>query len=450
MIKKFLFCGLVLMTFAVPIYAFDTSEMNSDSSVSDLKAYNNDFDILALDFVVPNSENVSDALNVVTVYNNRDANNNDIDKVKLWADNGDDIWQGYQKDNLIATADRIDYRRWVFTNLNYEIPAGDLHLYISVETKTEVTTNRKIQFEIDKYSDANSNGLYEYGDRGIFVESGNGGPDDQVLVSGYLYTLEQRGNDILAPKAVVTNLNDGDSIEITDEFIIEGVAKDRMQGSPKFVKISFALTGNDPIWNDANNLTTNFVIWDYTISNVAAGDYDLQTYVSDWDGNTAISDPITVSFTEPIPEPEPEPVDDEEEEPEDEDEDEDADTDKSQKPADVNDGDLVRAAGDYKVYIINGDYRRWIQSAEIFNCYGHFGFAAVKEITKQELESYLESWLIRADGDEKVYEINADGTKHWLNITAEKFTESGRSWEMVYVVNEQERDFYTTGVDVLK
>ena len=444
MIKKILFCGLVLMTFAVPIYAFDTSEMNSDSSVSDLKAYNNDFDILALDFVAPNSENVSDVLNAISVYNNRDANNNDIDKVKLWVDNGDDVWQGYQKDNLIATADRIDYRRWVFTNLNYEILAGGLHLYISVETKTEVTTNRKIQFEIDKYSDANLNDIYEHGDRGIFVESGNGGPDDQVLVSGYLYTLEQRGSDVLAPKVVITNLDDGDSIEITDEFLIEGVAKDRMQGSPKFVKISFAPTGDDPTWNDANSLTTNFATWDYAVSDIVAGDYDLQTYVSDWDGNTTISNPIAISFIEPISEsePEPEPVDDDEEESVDEEEDE------NQKPANVNDGDLVRAAGDYKVYVVKGNYRRWIQSAEIFDCYGHFNFLVVKEITKQELESYSESWLIRVDGDKKVYEINTDKTKHWLNITAEQFTVSGRNWDMVCVVNEQEKDFYATGASV--
>ena len=313
--KKILFCSLFLMMLAVPVYAFNISEMNSKSSISESKVYNNDFDILVLDFVVPNSENVSDILNAVTVYNNRNADNSDIERVKLWADNSDDIWQGYEKDNLIATADRIDFRRWAFSNLNYKIPAGGLHLYVSIETKTEVTTNKKIQFEVDRYGDENLDSIYDYGDRGIFVESDNDGPEDQSLISGYLYTLEQHNNDILAPKVVITNLNDGDNVEIADEFVIKGVTKDRMQGSPKFLQISFVPTDESPTWNDVNILTTDIATWDYIVSDMVAGDYDLQTYVSDWDSNIVVSDLITISFVEPIIEPEEPIVPEEPEEP---------------------------------------------------------------------------------------------------------------------------------------
>jgi ATP phosphoribosyltransferase len=35
-------------------------------------------------------------------------------------------------------------------------------------------------------------------------------------------------------------------------------------------------------------------------------------------------------------------------------------------------------------------------------------------------------------------------------MTAEEFTASGRRWNMVYVVNSQELDFYITGADVLR
>jgi len=112
-------------------------------------------------------------------------------------------------------------------------------------------------------------------------------------------------------------------------------------------------------------------------------------------------------------------------------------------------GSLVRARGDYRVYIVKDGYRRWIQSAEIFNAYGHLRWENVIEISLEELNNYQEAWLIRADNDSRVYEVNADGTKHWLNMTAEEFVISGHFWEMVYIVNSFERDFYWTGFDVL-
>jgi hypothetical protein len=114
----------------------------------------------------------------------------------------------------------------------------------------------------------------------------------------------------------------------------------------------------------------------------------------------------------------------------------------------IQDGDLVRAKGDYRVYIINGNYRRHVLSSKIFGFYRHLGWAAVKEISLAELNSYQESNLARADGDQKVYEIDDLGQKHWLNITGEEFVSSGRDWKSVYVINSQERDFYKIGIDI--
>jgi len=115
----------------------------------------------------------------------------------------------------------------------------------------------------------------------------------------------------------------------------------------------------------------------------------------------------------------------------------------------IQNGDLVRAKGDYKVYIINGNYRRHILSDKIFNFYGHLNWASVKEISLAELNSYQESNFVRADGDKKVYEIDESGQKHWLNITGEEFVSSGRDWKSVYVINNQERDFYKIGNEIV-
>lgn len=113
------------------------------------------------------------------------------------------------------------------------------------------------------------------------------------------------------------------------------------------------------------------------------------------------------------------------------------------------DGSLIRARGDFKVYIIKDGFKRWLQSAEFFKFYPHLKWDSVIVVTAQEKDWYQDAWLVRAQNDFKVYEINGDGTKHWLNMTTDQFAASGRKWGMVYVINETERDWYKTGAEVL-
>lgn len=112
------------------------------------------------------------------------------------------------------------------------------------------------------------------------------------------------------------------------------------------------------------------------------------------------------------------------------------------------DGTLVRAENDFKVYIAKGGYKRWIQSAEIFNFYGHLNFAVVQVVSSQTLALYKDAWLVRAADDPKVYEVNGDGTRHWLDMTPEKFSATGRLWDMVYVINKSELLWYKDGASV--
>lgn len=114
------------------------------------------------------------------------------------------------------------------------------------------------------------------------------------------------------------------------------------------------------------------------------------------------------------------------------------------------DGSLIRAAGDYRVFVIEGQYKRWIQSPAIFAAYPHFKWQNIIEVTPAQLNWYQDAWLIRADGDLRVWEVNGDLTKHWLNMSAQQLSQSGRSWDMVFVINKTERDLYKTGAEVLK
>jgi len=114
------------------------------------------------------------------------------------------------------------------------------------------------------------------------------------------------------------------------------------------------------------------------------------------------------------------------------------------------DGSLLRAKGSDKVFVIKGIYRRWLQTPQIFAAYPHFSWQSIIEVEPAQLNFYQEAWLVRADGDTRVYEINGDGTKHWLNMSAEQLVSSGRQWGMVYIVNKTERDLYKIGAEVLR
>lgn len=112
------------------------------------------------------------------------------------------------------------------------------------------------------------------------------------------------------------------------------------------------------------------------------------------------------------------------------------------------DGSLLRATGDTKVYVVKGDFKRWLQSPEIFNGYGHLKWENIIEVSPAVLSRYQESFLVLRDGDYKVYEVDSAGVKRWLNMTAEKFETSGRKWDQVYIINENEFKWFRVGEDI--
>ncbi len=112
------------------------------------------------------------------------------------------------------------------------------------------------------------------------------------------------------------------------------------------------------------------------------------------------------------------------------------------------DGSLLRASGEENVYVIRGNYKRWIPSADIFESYEHLNWEDIIEVGQEVLDYYQDSTLVRAEGDERVYEIERGAVKHWLRISGEEFSLSGREWGSVFIINERERDWYYPGVDI--
>jgi len=111
-------------------------------------------------------------------------------------------------------------------------------------------------------------------------------------------------------------------------------------------------------------------------------------------------------------------------------------------------GDLVRAVNDFKVFLIQGGYKRWIQNPKIF-AVNNFNWQNVKIVSPADLSKYQESSLVRVKNEKKVYEINSDGTKHWLDMTPAQFVQSGRKWDMVYEISKAELALYRLGAKIV-
>ncbi|MBI2063908.1 MAG: hypothetical protein HYT65_02855 [Candidatus Yanofskybacteria bacterium] len=114
------------------------------------------------------------------------------------------------------------------------------------------------------------------------------------------------------------------------------------------------------------------------------------------------------------------------------------------------DGSLVRARGDFKVYIIKGKWRRHITDSKIFNFYSGLGFDRVTEVDASVLEQYQVSELVRYAGDQKVYAVNENSMRQWLNMAPQQFSASGRAWDSIFEINLRELQFYKVGSNITR
>ena len=131
-------------------------------------------------------------------------------------------------------------------------------------------------------------------------------------------------------------------------------------------------------------------------------------------------------------------------------------------PSEIIDGDIIQCQSSdnpFAVYIVKivGDtkYIRHIVSLEIFDHYTHLKWENLKQVDSLDVYS-LSGWARVNTGEngtagpnDKVYEINGDQSKHWINMTAEDFLSHGGSEPAIYSINQGELDLYTTGVDVM-
>ncbi|MDP2934450.1 MAG: hypothetical protein Q8N59_01615 [bacterium] len=165
---------------------------------------------------------------------------------------------------------------------------------------------------------------------------------------------------------------------------------------------------------------------------------------SGFNGNDALT-PFTLSvattvFEGPVEEPQPQPE---------------PNPNQMARPEDygLKEGDLIRAQGDFDVFIINQyGYKRLFLNPVIFNMYGHLGgWKAIKTVTPQTRDAFITSNFYRYAVSSKVYYLEVTGGDtgifRWVNMNAENFLNQGAKPEMIFEINKSELDWYPKGTD---
>lgn len=104
-------------------------------------------------------------------------------------------------------------------------------------------------------------------------------------------------------------------------------------------------------------------------------------------------------------------------------------------------GNLLRVEGDPKVYIVERGLKRHIPNPESFNSYS-YKWEDIVEVSAVHLAGYKDAALMRALDDFKVYLLEGN-TKQWIK-TAQDFNSAGYDWNEVLDVNRTELESYIT------
>jgi len=107
---------------------------------------------------------------------------------------------------------------------------------------------------------------------------------------------------------------------------------------------------------------------------------------------------------------------------------------------------LIRESRQGKIYYLSsGNIKKHIPTSEIFNSYNN-NWDDIQVISKPEMDAYPESNLIQLSGDDRIYLIEGN-VKRWIP-SAEIFNTRGFDWNHIIKVNEIELKWYGEGGEV--
>jgi len=300
-IKLALFLGLFV--FGIASYAYSSLStnfvMHNVSFVSTEAWRRLEFDKLALDVTIYPKDGV-DFLQSLSVMNLGSAYyRKGLEKLILWTDERDVGFQGVGVDQRAGEAkwDKSS-STWYWDDMGITIPESGLRLFISAETERDIDDNRTVQLVIPKLTDNNDNGVFDIGDKGAFFYSKNNGPTDAEVANNDILSIRYGDSDNLGPKSVITNLFNGDTITLRDNFTVSGFSRDQGRLDTKWVQISIVSEGSADNWQDVTTDRLDFGRWTYNWSIPGTGNYDLRLKSRDLEENETISDIITIAVAD--------------------------------------------------------------------------------------------------------------------------------------------------------
>lgn len=101
---------------------------------------------------------------------------------------------------------------------------------------------------------------------------------------------------------------------------------------------------------------------------------------------------------------------------------------------------LIRAIGDYKVYLVVNGIKRHIPNPEIFLDYG-FSWDDVKNVSQTVIDKYGRGYLIRESRQGTIYYLSSGGIRKHIP-TPEIFSSYNDKWEDVQVISNKEMESY--------
>jgi len=277
--KKVIFLIIILAVFLLGqnVLAFNANAIvNLEAPYATF--YRGTFDNLIMDFSLLVTK--PDTVKALSFKNLGSATYlNHIKYMKLWADSGPIGFQGMSVDREIGNFNYdIASQSWYLENLAEKINDSQ-RFFVAIETYTSLTTGTTINMRIPILVDNNSNGSFDVGDFGIFMDSGNNGPTDANITNNNSQVLNTSSVDSLKPVIIITNLKEGDVLN-ANHFTIQGLNRD--QGN-SYIK-DFNIIIDDQSYT-IDNYNTETYVWNYNWQNISTGQHTISVQAHDAWGN---------------------------------------------------------------------------------------------------------------------------------------------------------------------
>ena len=456
----------LLFSITYPFHTFALSS-TSDFSKTDMRnatLWRDYVYIPVLNVTLPQAPLAGDEFHAITVKNLGSAKaGREVKAVRVWRDDGDSVFDS-RLDKELGEAVWDGVNSWDLSGIRERYGSDSasqnsmtMSIFVTIDTSSSITASTTIRFAIPQLQDVNGNGEKEDADEGVFLMSSNDGPSDGEIINGRTDTFSSASRcatNKLGPRTPSSFAVDrtGNSGELklswinppdVDFFSIDAyrsinpdiIGNIAHQGVTNSSRIDVGLVDGTTYYYTVKAIDTcnNESLPTAAIAAVPSSEPltpvepPIDTSTTTDDGTTAlakgpsgiVSDGNKTSASS-MP----------------------------QTSANIQEGDLVRGEDGIKVYVAKNGYVRWVQSPAIMGMYGHFMWLNIKQVSNLDLNKFYESSLIRADGDDRVYKVDSEGKKHWLDITAQQFETEGYNWEAIYIINKMELDWYGTGAEI--